>query len=541
MRGYAVAVCLGGATCAAIACGGTDFSTADSGAETSIVGGREGGSEHRDAGVDARKRGDRDSGSDAAYTDAVSDARAHHEGSVTTDASANDAPLDVATDGSSDAFTFVGDGGFCGSHPGDGVFVDNSQPPSNGCGSLAQPCADIAAGLGAATSLGKTTVYVATSGSPYAAFQLVDGISIIGGWSSASTPWVQTCNSGSTTIQGVVSAGPSAAAAVFGQGLSQGFVLQELTVKGDGDAGAGASLYGIFLSYSTTTSALVTLQDVRVSVGPGGAGPTGPTPPQTDAAPPPCVGVTSMMPGTTGSTGPAGQAGSFGPGGYAAASTGAVGGGGPGGTGGIGGIGPSENCGPGNRSCAEKITTHECANGAEGSPYQCPGGQGGCGGAGGLGGGAGGGGGSSVGVFAWGDVAIGFLGGTITAANGGVGGPGGNGGQGGIGGAGAQAAVTHFTYDEGCESTSPPCSEDIGSGSGTGGAGHQGEQGGQGGTGGGGAGGSSYAIYVGGGATVTETSSLALAAGAAGQGGSPNGADGTSQGCNTCPILDGGH
>jgi hypothetical protein len=522
-----------------VACGSTAFSGIDGGPDG--PGSTDDAAGHPEATRDAKADAGRH---DAAGRDATSDDATKKDGGLGHDANmtveaGHDAGVDTAApvdahvddaraDASEDAHADVRmDAGFCGNPPGDGIFVNAVAAPTTGCGAITQPCADLATGLAAASTAHATSVYVATG--TYAAFTLVDGISVIGGWSVDGDTWTQTCSAATTIVRGAVTG--SISATVLGQSLANGLELRELTIENDTTAPAGGSLYGLFVTYATITSPLLTLDDVIVTVNVGGAGATLPSP---TTVPPPamgyCTAPTSTAPGMVGTAGGAPGVSSAG---FVAlepdGSLGAIGGQG------IAGAPGKADCDPEpSVTCVPPVQTgHPCTtrSGTSGTLCDTPG-SGGCGGTGGLGGASGGGGGSSIGLFVWGNVTVALVGGSVTGGAGGAGGAGSGGGPGGVGNeigqmgmsATATGLASGCTGGTACDTSFTGTLTVTPTATATGGPGGPGSKGGQ---GGGGAGGDSYGYYAGTGTTVNVTGTT-VTAGAPGALGAPNGVAGTA-------------
>ena len=397
-----------------------------------------------------------------------------------------------------------------------GLFVDrNSTAPSGSCGSAAAPCATIQTAIDALATTAKTTVYVAV-GTYAQSIALKPGMTIKGGWKNTGGTYARACSSnpaGDVIIQGTTNVAVKAA------DLQGTAALETLTITSKPAAASGESLYGIFATGASTTIALT---NVVINVAAGGAGATGT--PGTPAAPPGtgCAAGNSS-PGT-----PAGAASATSPTTYSSlgftASSGNAGpSGNPGGNGSLAQSGTGAGCGVGATIC----DTFPCGphdNGTICAPAGAPG-TAGCGGLGGGGGRGGTGGGSSIGVFAW-DAKIIAASATISAGAGGLGGSGGSVGAPSTGT--AEPARSAFVYTACSPTTANTCTTMtryavIGTAGAAGGSGSAGS------VGGGGAGGDSYAVYKGGAATFTGTTTT-LVAGAAGGagGGNPAGPRGTS-------------
>jgi len=400
-----------------------------------------------------------------------------------------------------------------------GIFVAPSGGDVSSCGTRTNPCQTITYSVAAAkASTSKTTLYLAAQGTGvYAESIMLDApITIEGGWSDTGGTWTPICDattSTAVTIQGVTNTTITAT-------FSGAATLRDVQVVSNTTAAPGGTLYGIFAQGSSTN---LTLDQVVVTVGSGGAGINGTDgtigASATDAG---CV-ANDGVPGGTGTVGGGAAAGTFTSAGYVATNGGDAGTGNAGDNGSGGGSGACATCDTFSGSCPSSC--------GFGSAYQCAGnGVSGCGAQGGTGGTFGTGGGASIAVFVW-DAQVTVFGGTFTSGNGGNGGPGGAGGDGGaptsgIGGSalGCPTSLSNpqcaFSHCTGILNASYTL--DGGSAGGSGGAG------GQGGQGGGGSGGDSFAIITGGDGGVALNGNPTLAHGDGGTGAAANGTNGAA-------------
>ncbi len=406
-------------------------------------------------------------------------------------------PDGATDDAGGDASNDASDAATCAQRAVDdasGVFVTVNGGDTSTCGTRTEPCMTIQTGINQAKLLGRSIVYIAR-GTYVESLQLAAGVTLEGGWDTASTTWIPACDT--TEVSAVKITMPPTANVVVTADFSGSAGLRLLSVLGKATAQPGESVYGIF-----ATNATLTLDTISVSVGAGGDGAAGA---QGDAG---AQGGTDCDAGdagagpSPGNVGEGATSGSFGPNGWLPAS------GGPGAAdGSVGAPGPCTI----NSSCI--TTCYTCLS-------VCVNSLAGCGGNAGGGGAGGSGGGSSVAVYSW-NAHVQVLGGSFAAGNGGAGGSGGAGGNGGTGGAGnvQNATCLDACSDAGC-ATVGNASPQIG---GTGGAGASG------GHGGGGSGGNSIALYNGGNSgSVTLSGSPLLSFGTAGAGGVVNGASGTA-------------
>jgi hypothetical protein len=427
--------------------------------------------------------GDKDAsavdGSDATFFDAPSEAAAEAEADA--DASCVSATVNETS----------------------GIFVATSgSTDSSTCGTMTVPCASIQTGLDRAHVItGKSIVYVAR-GTYAEAITLYAGLTLEGGWdvldNGQSKTWVQACadRAGAVIVKPTTSARTIQAIDLGGKAS-----IADITIESK-NAGAGESLYGIFARGVTTE---LVLDDVVVIASSGGDGTPGASGASGDA------GSSGCMPdlgdaGAAGSPGSGAEAGVFGSDGFQTWS----GTGGTNGTAGLAGaVGLMGEC----VACGQCKSFIGCSFNTGG---QSCGGTGfaGCGGAAGGAGTSGSGGGSSVAIFAW-DAKVTATNCDVRAGSGGAGGNGGASGSGGAGGPGA-------TGDAGASCTvgcTGSCNAISGMGAG-GDAGSAGGSGGSGGVGGGGSGGCAFALYQGGDASITATTTT-LTHGDAGAGGGP--------------------
>ena len=538
---FGVTAALFGAAGALAACGGT-FSNAspdgDAGEDVIILGFPDAGDEAAPD-VDGASSADGGSVSDgspdqvAPIDGSPSDARA--DASEVEDAPADvgaieDALADVGTieDAPADAPVIV-------DAPPD-VFVDactadTPQPNSafvapGGSGTactMSAPCGSVETAIQTASSNGGSFVYVA-SGTYTEMIGLAAGITVQGGWTQSGGIWTRDCATARSSDV-VVQAPQGGSVTVYAQNFAGTATLDTLTIRSAPVAAADLMVFGIVVGGASGPQPQVVLSNATVivtSAGDGAAGSAGV--PGANAS----GTCGSSGSGAAGATGGAGAGGSPNTNPIDGVAYGM--GGGSGATGSNGTPGAAAGCvqevtcalGPPPSGCS---TTCSCCAIQETPQGTICGSNGssGCGGAGGTGGAPGEGGGSSVGVIVFDGGSLLLNNATIQAGNGGAGGNGGPGGAGGLGSAGAPGQVG-ATVTVGCEKL---CNNTIGcnfepeSDAGApGGAGGTGGAGGVGGVGGGGGGGSSYAIYVGPGSAVPDTTGSTLVVGQAGAGGS---------------------
>jgi hypothetical protein len=398
------------------------------------------------------------------------------------------------------ATTDASDGGVaCTSRAVDdtkGVFVTVNGGDTSTCGTRVDPCMTIQTGINQAKLLGRSIVYIAR-GTYLESPELAAGITLEGGWDTASTTWIPACDT--TEVSAVKITMPTTTNVGVTANFTGSAGLRLLSVIGKASANPGESVYGIF-----ATGAALTLDTISVSVPSGGDGATGPTgdagaPGATD-----CDAGDAAAGANPGHVGQGAPQGTFGENGWEPA---------PGGPGAADGSAGTPGACAISGSCI--TTCYTCF-------AVCLDSLAGCGGTAGLGGAGGNGGGSSIAVYGW-NATFQIIGGSFTSGNGGNGGNGGAGGAGGSGGAGSvkDAVCLSLCSDAGCASVDDT-SPQIGAMGGNGASGGQG---------GGGSGGASYAIFNGGDAgSVTLGSSPTLAFGDAGAGGTVGGASGTSAG-----------
>ncbi len=418
-----------------------------------------------------------------------------------------------------------------------GIFVSKSGADVNSCGTRGNPCLTITYAIATAKAAsGKTTIYVAApqptdggiddagdaaasaAGVYQESITLDAPITIEGGWNDQAGTWTPICDA--TTSSAVVIQGVSNT--TIATSFSGAATLRDLKVTSKSAADPQESLYGIFATGASTS---LTLDQVVVTVGPGGDGVAG-----TDGI----AGASATDAGCAASNGAAGTAGAPGGGGGQGtfSSTGYVPtNGGDGGTGSAGHAGTGGGTGACSSTC--EVFTGSCPSSCGfGTATVCgQNGISGCGGAAGTGGSLGSGGGSSVAVYVW-DAHVVAFGGQFASGNGGKGANGGAAGDGGAATAGAAGSLANCASGlSGATCVnfpSPHCSGNAGGGStlAGGSAGGSGGVGGTGGAGGGGSGGDSYAIVQGGDAGVTLNGGPVLAHGAGGTGGVLGGTNG---------------
>jgi hypothetical protein len=421
--------------------------------------------------------------------------------------------------------------------PNVGIFVAPGGA-NTACGSIGAPCGTIQTGINVAAQAGKKLVFVA-EGTYSEDVSLKPGISLYGGWVySGGGQWAPDCSANGAKLTILNAAVSTTALVANGVGA---VTVDTLTVNTIASAGAGQSLYGIFVQGSTQ----LTLNNVNVSAvragdgagvgtGQGGA----PVSACSNTAARGNTGggaVTPAAPGTPGATGST-AAGAF-------SSTGWItGNGGQGTTGktvGADGYSGYGDCGALDGTCdgncnyvggpttcgpdSSKSNPTNCKCAVDGIPG-CGGNPGG-GGPGGLGGG------SSVAVYVWSAATLTINAGSLSSGDGGNGSAGGAGGGGSSGTLGSDGANAVYAGDcqLKCTQNPPDCvcgakSIPLIGGKATA---YQGGVGGAGGQGGGGAGGSSYSYVAGGGASVTVNgSTLKNGSAGSGAGGAPAGGSG---------------
>jgi len=490
---------------------------------------------------DTKPGGDAGGATDAPVTDvSTSDLGVGSEVSGEENVAGEDAPSDVAHDGTTDADGMVAleddgpvstddapayDAGNCTTAMVDtvhGVFVapTGTDPPDGGtCGlSASSPCLTIGAGLASAKGV-HNIVYV-SAGRYTEKLTLVGGVTVQGGWTwQGGSNWSFSCSPNPESLVVVQAPTTSNQTVVASSNNGMTGTLSTLTVLSKPAAQPGESLYGV---YATGMNTVLALTDVVVTVAAGGAGApgiagaTGSTPSGA------CTAADGHDAGaaTGGTPGAAGAAGTFSSTGFTAHAGGMGGNGAAGDNGMAGGAGSTTQY----SVCA---TASPCTNGQN----NCVGGTGqnGCGGGGGSGGTGGAGGGSSVAVFAY-QATVTITAGGYQAGNGGAGGAGGAAGPGASGTPGATGLTSDCPPSACSDAGAMLCillnTTFTAAGGLAGGPGGSGSAGGQ---GGGGAGGNSYAIVTGGAATTTLTLSpsnpptLEHGNGGAGAGGSASG------------------
>jgi hypothetical protein len=375
-----------------------------------------------------------------------------------------------------------------------GVFVTVNGGDTSTCGSRTEPCQTIQTGINQAKLLARSTVYIAR-GTYTESVQLAAGITLEGGWDTASTTWIPACDT--TEVSAVKIVMPASTNVVVTANFTGSAGLRLVSVIGKTGAQPGESLYGVF-----ATDAQLTLDTISVAVGTAGDGALGALGDAGAKGGIDCDASDGAAGASPGHSGAGAPEGTFAASGWTPSSGGAGSADGSAGT-------------PGDCTISSScITTcYTCFS-------ICTDSLAGCGGGAGAGGAGGTGGGSSVAVFSW-NAKIQIIGGTFTTGNGGNGGNGGSGGSGGGGGSGAvkNGNCLSACSDAGCASVGNQSPE-------VGGAGGNGAAGGQ---GGGGSGGSAFAFFRGGDAgAITMTASPTIVVGDAGQGGVVSGAPGKS-------------
>jgi hypothetical protein len=528
---------------ATVACGSTPFAIGGDGGTDDGVGSDGSG------GVDARS--DVASAHDGSSHDArpsMDAADASHpkadapdEVGMPRDATSLDAPVpdaivarDVGVDTGVDAGVDAGHdaGPLCATqtiNPGMVFLVAGGTGTTlGGCG-LLSPCGDLQSAMGAATAGARSVIYVAgnsagtmTGGVTYTAsgpIAIKDGITISGGWTDNNDVWTATCD---PTFTPTFAAAAETVLTINAPATPApgGITLDTVNIENTSVATTAQSLYGLFAVGSAGSS--LVLNHVGITVPKGGSGATGAVGATGVAAV--AGGCAQVAQGAVGSIA-APISGSYSASGYTPQSTTSH----ESGTGGTGSTAaPVKACSPSEPTACGSST--DCVPTANGVTCALPANSG-CGGGGGTGGYAGGGGGASIGLFLWDESAV-ITSGTFTTGGGGAGGAGGPGGAGAAGAAGETESAVYGTscavHQCGgtirdpmfcCAVAGAATVTSVGAPGGTGPAG---------GVGAGGSGGDSYSYYLGGTATATVPDNPIYGQGAAGTGGSPNGADGTS-------------
>ncbi|NIR42390.1 MAG: Ig-like domain-containing protein [Gemmatimonadetes bacterium] len=430
------------------------------------------------------------------------------------------------------------------------IFVATSGDDANP-GTRAEPKRTIAAAIAAAQAdAGKSHVYV-SSGTYSESVELVDAISLYGGYDAASD-WARSLSNVATIDGDTI--------AVKGVGIQSLTFVDLFTIQSANNTRSGGNSTGVHLA----SSSMVRLRNLTITAGNGGSGATGNDGAQgalglagqDGAIPTGGAGgdtVTGVMPSGKGGDGGNGAdvfpaAGGTGGDGLPQPGGGLGGAGGPdpaagdpdacdinglpGDIGGVGGYGLAGIPGGGGNGQGSVVSGYwrgsPGLDGAIGSPGFGGGGGGGGSagremtatvcqpvfGGGGGGGGSGGqagegaqggqGGGGSFGIFVL-DTSVQIERSDVTAGDGGDGGGGGTGGTGGTGGSGGLGSNGDMTQG--------------GLMGGRGGDGGDGGSGGDGGHGGGAGGGISFAIYQAGTSTVSLDGATTLTAGSGGAGG----------------------
>ena len=395
------------------------------------------------------------------------------------------------------------------------VTVAPSGTDGASCGAPGSPCKTIKQGLAVtAASSTKNTVVVAAANYAEDGLVVPAGVTLQGGWTYESQ-WQHLCTADALTKTIVRPATDNATFRLVDLGGTAR--IETLSIQSRSSAAkTGESLYGVFATGATTK---VVLDHVSITLANAGGGSNGST--GSGGGNP--VSICTPAGGTNGQNGSAGGGapkGSYTAAGYQPAS------GASGGTATAG-----QNGTPGGAHTCQPCSV------PKGSPCGCGSsiadscgqdGKPGCGGGPGGPGGPGTGGGSAIGVFLW-DADLTILDSSVKSGNGGKGGSGASGGTGATGSAGALGNLGFECLY--CSMTPPPTPICVGAPhQGSGGTpGGKGGTGGTGGPGGGGAGGDSYAVYKGGSAsaTVTTTTLTPGSAGPAG-GGTKPGAAGTA-------------
>jgi hypothetical protein len=542
------------------ACGGSSFSVVDGGPEMDVFQSKQdAGPGHDATHADAGSGGGGDAGTphDARQSIDVASRDGGKEGvdAVTPADTGTDVetPLDSGHDSTPDTGHDAGPPCMTKQAlPGEGVFLVSSTSPAVGtCGTLANPCTDLATAMGQLSATGKHTVYISQGtytpigGATSFAIPEIGGVTLQGGWNATNNGGVwdfaATCTSNATlssTGSVVVAIGTAAAPS------TSHITFDTIGVQNAATPAAGESLYGIF-AVGTAGMSTLGLSNTAVTVPAAGAGAVGAagTMGMTGIG----GGCAQASGGAVGTLGTQPSRGSYSASGLSVSGPTTAGTGGLGATPGpvvpygpVGGeaaeCGPT-TCNPDYMGCVKGICSVRGSETPIGTPSNS-----GCGGFGGTGGSSGQAGGASIALFLWSEDAA-ITGGSLAAGNGGTGGTGGAGGGGGMGGTGAPAGAA-VSYPTECHPSSPvagaPCVFDtLTYQSLAGEPGLSGDPGGAGGAGAGGVGGDSYSYYANSGTNVTLAGSPMLTFGSAGPGGA--GAMGTPMGASGLSGFAGTH
>jgi hypothetical protein len=393
-----------------------------------------------------------------------------------------------------------------------GIYVSTSGTDGASCGDRVQPCRLIQTGINRADMLGRSVVYV-NAGTYDERLTLAAGIRVEGGWGAVGQVWSPICTA--TASEAVTVQPSSGNTTVFADALGGTASLAWLSIKSKQAASApGESLYGVFARGTTTR---LDLEQVRITVGPGGNGSSGARGADGIPGTGMCTPAGDGLKGSDGALGGGAVPGTFDMNGYVP---------GDATVGPTGGVGHNGVAMEGASSCVgcwavcqiRQGTADQCESSVGPDSCGMNDGSPGCGGPGGRGGQGGRGGGSSIALFVWG-ATVNVIGGSLAGGNGGLGAAGGAGGNGGPGAAGVEGTKGPLCLSGQCiyqVTGGSSCSSLLRSVQGRGGVGGNGGPGGIGGQGGGGAGGSSFAVYKGGGGNVTVSAETALANGSAG-------------------------
>jgi hypothetical protein len=401
----------------------------------------------------------------------------------------------------------------------DGVFAAPGGSTAPSCGSMGAPCASLQTAIDGAAAAGKSVVYLAAGTYEQPTLRLRAGVALEGGWLvGAGGKWSRQCTGDQSAIAILRAQAPADTTIVADvAGLA---TLRFLTVASKASALPGQTLYGVVARGASTHLAL---EAVEIAVAAGGAGGDGApgraavagadgctSPANPTVVPAPGVPGAGALSGTfsaSGYTSPPAQPGTdgaTGPNGWADAAG-------------------QHTCVTGSpcasdaiaRSCKQpQPTVTDC--GTDGTV--------GCGGGSGGGGTPGGNGGSSIALFIS-EAVVTASAGRFVAGSGGSGGAGGAGTPGGPAGHGTYGVKGTITVYDACRAAAPAsklyyCEGTTAGAVGWGGyAGSDGGGGSAGGAGGGGSGGASYAYVRAPGAATLTLSGTSLVHGAGGAAG----------------------
>ena len=145
------------------------------------------------------------------------------------------------------------------------TLVDDDGTDSPTCGSLAEPCATISAGIDRASGAGNTEVWVADGS--YPSFEVSTGINVTGAYAADFAS-----RTGTSTVTGSHDGGTGVSAAVIAQDVATATTVSGLVANGGDESNDGREAYGVWVG---GTASGLTFDDMEINGGQSGTSATG--------------------------------------------------------------------------------------------------------------------------------------------------------------------------------------------------------------------------------------------------------------------------